>query len=460
MANSSTFDPHCFVPNIFNSKPLQPTVLIVTTTNWVPTARLAVGLASAGFTVEALCPAGHPIGQTQAARRTHSYHGLWPLRSLAGAIAAAKPDLVLPGDDLATRHLHELHGRPEMDSADVTGLRSLLEKSLGSPERFPVIHSRAAFMEVAREVGIRVPETATVETEEQVKDSVDRIGLPMVLKADGTSGGEGVRVARTASEAQLAFRKLQAPPLLARAFKRAVADHDRTLLRPSLLRRRPAISAQAFVAGHEATSTIVCWKGVVRASLHFEVLRKSHAAGHATVVRFIDHPEIPAAVEKIVRRIGLSGFCGFDFMLEAATGNAYLIEINPRATQVGHLTLGAGRDLPAALYGAVTGQLARVAPAMTDNPTIALFPHEWARDPQSEFLRTGYHDVPWGTPELLRACIRRSQKQSAWYARNEQQDEVPAATLSPSSSSASSSAPSSALKAPAGNKTAAGIAAR
>jgi carbamoylphosphate synthase large subunit len=134
-------------------------------------------------------------------------------------------------------------------------------------------------------------------------------------------------------------------------------------------------------------------------------------------VRWIDNSEISTAVDKIVRRMGLSGLCGFDFMLEAQTGNAYLIEINPRATQVGHLTLGAGRDLPAALYGAVTDSDARVKQAVTSNNTIALFPHEWARDPQSEFLRTGYHDVPWETPELVHACIRRSRKQSSWYGQ-------------------------------------------
>jgi hypothetical protein len=418
----------------------------VTTTNWVPTARLAVALACAGFRVEALCPPGHPVGQTHAASRTHSYQGLAPLGSLLRAIAAAKPDLLLPGDDLAARHLHELYRRRELDSTETATLRPLLESSLGSPESFPIVHSRAAFMELARAEGIRVPETGAVETEEQVKNSVERFGLPIVLKADGTSGGEGVRVVRTASDAQLAFRKLQSPPLLARAFKRALVDRDRTLLRPSLLRRRPAVSAQAFVAGREATSTIICWKGAVLASLHFEVLRKCHAAGHATVVRLIENAEISAAVESIVRRMRLSGFCGFDFMLEAKTGNAYLIEINPRATQVGHLTLGAGRDLPAALYGAVMGQPSRMAPAVTENPTIALFPHEWARDPQSEFLRTAYHDVPWDTPELIRACIRRSRKQSAWYSRSERQDAVHLA--------------SSALKAPAENKTAAGIAAR
>jgi hypothetical protein len=226
-----------------------------------------------------------------------------------------------------------------------------------------------------------------------------------------------------------------------------VVDRDKTLICPSLFRRRPALSAQAFVAGHEATSTIACWKGTVLASLHFEVLRKTHAAGHATVVRLLENAEISSAVEKIVRRMGISGFCGFDFMLEASTGNAYLIEINPRVTQVGHLTLGAGRDLPAALYSAVTGQASRVTQAMTDNRTIALFPHEWARDPQSEFLRTAYHDIPWDTPELVHACIRRSRKQSSWYSRGEGSTEASALESPP-------------LPAPAENNTAAGIAAR
>ncbi len=390
----------------------------------MPTARLSVALANAGFRVEALCPPAHPVTQTSAASRVHSYHGLEPLRSLLRAIAAAKPDLVLPGDDLAARHLHELYRRREQDSSRAAALGPLIERSVGSPQYFPIVHSRAAFMELARQEGIRVPETEIIETSEDIKNWVERVGVPTVVKADGTSGGEGVRMIRTAAEAPHAFRKLQAPPLLARALKRALLDRDQTLIWPSLSRRQPAISVQAFVAGHEATSTIVCWKGAVLASLHFEVLRKCHAAGHATVVRLIENTEISTAVERIVRRMGLSGFCGFDFMLEESTGNAYLIEINPRATQVGHITLGAGRDLPAALYGAVTGQAITSAPAVTENPTIALFPHEWARDPQSEFLRTGYHDVPWDTPELVQACIRRSRKQSKWYSRGNHNQEV------------------------------------
>jgi len=279
-------------------------------------------------------------------------------------------------------------------------------------------------MELAREEGIRVPTTGVIKTDEEISNWIEPVGLPAVLKADGTSGGEGVRMVRTAAEAQRAFRKLQAPPLLARALKRAVFNQDRTLIWPSLLRHRQTVNAQAFVAGHEATSTIVCWKGTVLASLHFEVLRKCKAAGHATAVRLIEHDEMSTAIEKVVLRMGLSGVCGFDFMLEASTGNAYLIEMNPRATQVGHITLGGGRDLPAALYGAVTGHPSRVTPAVTESDTIALFPHEWARDPRSEFLRTAYHDVPWDTPELVHFCIHRSRKQSKWYSRADRSHEI------------------------------------
>ena len=242
------------------------------------------------------------------------------------------------------------------------------------------------------------------------------MGLPVVLKANGTSGGDGVRIAHTLTDAERFFEDLQAPPLLARAAKRALVDHDKTLVWPSILRRRPVVNAQAFVAGREATSAVVCWKGVVLASLHFEVINKVSSAGHATVVRLIENAEMSAAAEKMVRRLNLSGVHGFDFMLEEQTGNAYLIELNPRATQVWTPGAWAGRDIPAALYAVLSGKDVQPAPIVTEKETIALFPQEWIRDPESAFLRSAYHDVPWEEPELIRDCVNNRHKQSSWYS--------------------------------------------
>ncbi|MGC2057384.1 MAG: ATP-grasp domain-containing protein [Candidatus Sulfotelmatobacter sp.] len=394
-----------------------PTVLVATTSRWFPTARLAMALASNGCVVEMLCPAGHPITKTMAANKIYRYHGLAPLRSFAAAISNARPDLIIPGDDLATRQLHRLYDLEQKRDRSGSSICRLIERSLGPAESFPVAYTRSAFIDLARQEGIRVPATKAIANLDELKDWIIRNGFPVVLKADGTSGGDGVRIVRTLEEAERAFSSLQAPPRLLRAAKRAMIDHDVTLVGPALLRRRFEMNAQAFVEGREATSAVACWRGTVLAALHFEVIKKRSAAGPATVVRWIENTDIATAAEKMVRRLNLSGVHGFDFMLEERTGKTYLIEMNPRATQVGHLALGPGRDIPAALYAALSGTVRQSAPAVTENDTIALFPQEWIRNPESAFLQSAYHDIPWEAPEFVRDCVSNQRKQSAWYSR-------------------------------------------
>ena len=396
---------------------MKPTVLIATTTRWIPTARLAVSLANAGFVIDAVCPSKHPLANTDAIRQTYSYRGLDPLTSFADAISAANPDLIVPGDDRATQHLHLLyvHERRKGDSGKP--ICALIERSLGASENFPVLYARTKFIQSAQEQRVRVPKTEIIRDHADLKRWIAQTDLPMVLKADGTSGGDGVRIVHTFDDAKRALRSLQSPPLVARAVKRALIDQDRTLVWPSLLRRRSVVNAQTFVAGREATTSVACWKGEVLASVHFEVINKTVPSGPASVLRSIDNAEMSAAAEKMARRLNLSGLHGFDFMLETQTGNAYLIEINPRLTQVAHLTLGQGRDIPAALFSVISGQPVSPSAKVTEENTIALFPQEWIRDPASPFLQSAYHDVPWDKPELIRACVRSRRKQAAWYSQ-------------------------------------------
>jgi hypothetical protein len=396
---------------------VKPTVLVATTARWFPTTRLAMALAKAGFAVEAVCPSGHTLARTGAVARVHTYRAFTPLASFANAITAAIPDLIIPADDLAARHLHQLYNQKRNNGKAGTQICELIERSLGAPECFETVYARTAFIRIAQEEGIRAPKTEIITDRHDLAKWIAQMGFPTVLKANGTSGGDGVKVVNTVEEAEHTFRKLQVPPLMARAIKRAVVDKDPTLVWPSLFRRRFVVNAQAFVAGREATSTIACWKGRVLASLHFEVLKKARSTGHATVLRLIEHPELSDAAEKIARRLKLSGLHGLDFMLEAHTGSAHLIEINPRTTQVGHLALGLERDLPVALYAALTGKDVDPTPKVTENQTIALFPQEWARDPKSEFLQSAYHDVPWEEPELIRSCVRKA-KQTAQPSRS------------------------------------------
>jgi len=398
---------------------VKPIVLVAVTSRWFPMARLAMALARAGFTVKAVCPSGHPLSKIGAAKDIYAYRGLAPIDAFANSIAAAKPDFIIPGDDLATRHLHSIHSS-ECTSKAGSGVCGLIERSLGSPEGFPVVAERSKTIELAREAGVRVPKTEVIANLEGLRGWIAETGLPAVLKADGSSGGDGVRIVRTRKEAEYAFRSLSLPPLWMRAMKRALVNRDTTLVWPSILRRRPTVNVQHFVPGREATSTVVCWKGRVLAALHCEVLKKTEPLGPATVLRFIEDNEMLAAIQKIALRLKLSGVHGFDFIREDQTGKIYLIEMNPRATQVGHLTLGPGRDLPAALYATITGEGVRLAPIVTDKDIVALFPQEWLRDSSSPYLRSAYHDVPWEEAELVRAGIRSRRPGITRYAANQE----------------------------------------
>ena len=414
---------------------MKPKVLVATTFRWYPTARLAMALAAAGFTVDMVCPRRHPLTTTRAVRRIYRFNGLAPSHSLRAAIADARPDLIVPGDDATTRHLHRLYDQERRDGIAESSTCALIERSLGAAESFPISYARAAFMELAEQESIRIPKTGVIENFDDFKNWMIRNGFPAVLKANGTSGGDGVRIVRTVDEAERAFRSLQAPPRVLRAVKHALLDDDMTLISPALRREKFVVNAQAFVEGKEATSAVACWNGKILAALHFEVINKTGSTGHATVVRLIENSEMAAAAEKIVRRLDLSGVHGFDFMLEKQTGNAFLIEINPRATQVGHLALGIGRDIPAALYAAVSGGEVQPAPRVTEKDTIALFPQEWIRDPESAFLRSAYHDVPWEETELVHDCVDNRQKQSAWYSRA-QKKQAPSVVSSQNQASA------------------------
>ncbi len=395
---------------------MKPIVFLISTTPWISPARLAMALAKAGCTVRAICPAPHPLRATSVVDQISEYRGLAPLPSILRALSKAVPDLVIPTDDLSARHLHEIYFQEKQGGKAGDSTCALIERSLGAPANFPLLFERTTILNLAQAEGVRVPKIQVVENISDLNAWISNSGFPIILKANGTTGGVGVRVVRNLEEAQRALGRLQAPVLLARAAKRALLDSDLTLIWPSIQRKRFVVNAQVFVAGREATSIMVCDRGKVLAALNFEVIQEQYAGGPATVLKLIENSDMVFAAEKMASRLQLSGLHGLDFMLEGETGHAHLIELNPRATQVGHLLLGPGRDLPAAVVAMITGERIQAAPRITEKDCIALFPQEWRRDPASTYLQSSFHDVPWEEPGLIHLCIKESQKEYPWFS--------------------------------------------
>ncbi|HEV2561689.1 MAG TPA: hypothetical protein VGT78_06070 [Rhizomicrobium sp.] len=384
-------------------------VLLAATVCWPTTARIAGGLAQLGCHVDAFCPSGAPVHESRFVNLRHAYNALSPLTSLRDALSISRPDLIIPCDDRAVQHVLRLR-ETEPQSAQA----KLVGDSLGAPENYPAMISRASFMKEARALGISVPETISLMKESQIEPALAKIGLPAVLKVDGSWGGDGVAIVHTRAEAIAAWRKLSRPlsPLrsLARTLRRGDVHHFLAAIKPV----QPIISIQQFIAGEPATTALSAWNGNVSGTIHMDVVVSQGVTGPASVLRRVECAEMEGAARAVARRFALSGLHGLDFIRDA-NGRAHLLEINPRATQTSYLALGHGHDLLAGLVASASGQ--RHAPRMptTTNNLIALFPQEWARDSASPYLKSAYHDIPWEDPGLLRACIATARPRGRRY---------------------------------------------
>lgn len=420
LSNEMLLQPHPapVPPSVLATMAAPRTVLLTSTSWWAFTARMAMRFAALGWRVEAVCPPGHPLRKTGAVDRVHDYPALRPLAALQAAIASTRPDFIVPCDDRSVMHLHDLHARLRKSATSPAHeAAALIAHSLGRVDSFPITERRSDLIRVAREEGLSAPETRVVESEAALHEALEELGLPAVLKVDGSWGGLSTVVVSTAAQAEQARRLLARPLNAIRAIKRLLCDRDPYHLLPWLAGSVPRVNVQAYVPGRPANTIAACWNGEVLACIHAEVLSLHRTIGPSTVVRVIDHPEMARTTERLTRRLGLSGFYGFDFMLNDATGSAHLIEMNPRSTPLCHFALGAGSDPIAALTARLSGTPLPMTAPVTGNPVIAFFPQAWLSDPESNFLRSGYHDVPWEDPALVKELLRQPYPDRGLLAR-------------------------------------------
>lgn len=393
-----------------------PRILISTTLHWPIAARLAIAFANLGCSVEALCPSAHQLLKIRAVRKCYTYSVFRPLASLHRALRNSRPDLVIPCDDKAALNMHRFY--ESLDDADFTSdARTIIERSLGTPAACTLATVRAPLLALAGQIGVRVPKTDVIHSPGELSAWLVRRGFPAVIKIDNSCGGQGVSVVRTHEEALRAYQSCHMHNSMLNTSRRFLLERDSSAILDWLHPARPVVNVQDFIAGSPANRAVACWRGEVLAGISVQALRTQHATGPATVVQVVQIPEMQDAAERLAQRLGLSGLWGLDFILESKTGAAYLIEMNPRATPICHLSLGLGRDLPAALYARLTDSAPIAAPATLSNDIIALFPGEWQRNAASPYLRSAFHDVPWQEPALVRDGIDRPWPERGFLTR-------------------------------------------
>ena len=378
----------------------QPAVFLCATLWWPTSARLAMAFLNSGCRVSGICPSGHPLRVVDGVDSIYPYRASNSIGSLRAALRAAKPDLIVPCDDGAVWQLHALHAaEPEF--------RALIERSLGTGEAYATLDSRILTLQVASELGIRVPPSQAITSLSEL--SAPDLEWPAVLKIDGTWGGDGVVQVDSPSHAIEVLPTLFGARRTAIALKQFLVNRHPVALWLWRRRHGSVATLQKFIRGRQATTMFACWQGEVLATVVLGVCATLGPAGAATILQLERNDEIELASRRLARRLNLSGFHGLDFILEEGTEIPYLIEMNPRATQLGHLNMSAKGNLADALAAKLTNRTLSAAAnrRRVQSDTIALFPHAWKTDPGNEALSTGFHDVPWDQPRLVEELLKK-----------------------------------------------------
>ncbi|MBW4024281.1 MAG: ATP-grasp domain-containing protein [Proteobacteria bacterium] len=379
--------------------------------------RLPATLAAHGVGCAILAPPGFYCTASRAIQRHFRlppHCGMWLgitfLRPLLESAAREwQADLIIPLDDVAARCLRGLVSTPATSAA----LRAVLQTSLGAPSGYADSCSRSGLMQLAERLGVRVPRfTVTPDPAKRLEQAASW-GYPVVLKVEHTCGGHGVTIATTPEQLAASVAAAAGAPLWLRMKHRLRNRVWRLTGREETAKAPPLV--QSFVQGVPAMRTVSAWQGAVLDGISF-VADKTHPAptGPSTIVRHVENDEMADSARRLVAALGCSGFVSFDFMLNEATGEAALIEMNPRPIGTTHLAALFGHDACVPLLARLTGgRFAEHVAAAAHPQQVALFPKEIERDRRDlgRLCSPGiYHDMPIDQPRIMALYLRRLQK--------------------------------------------------
>lgn len=335
----------------------RPKVLIVGLHGkYLGTARLPASLKKAGADVTIVCVERSYLAATRHADRIvvlPQKHVWWRphgnLLQTLRLIATGDFDLLIPMDEAS---MYDLHGLRSRLGSMLPLMPAKAKKSIGRslPAKFSVAVSRWSNQRLAQELGIRCPAAGRAASLQELRSFTGLRGFPVVLKAEGTTAGNGVRICRTEADAEMAWNELRAT------------------------KGGKTIVVQSYIDGVPAMRAICALEGQVLDGISAIKAECNPApTGPSSTIHITHCEEMVTAAQKLAAALGLSGFAGLDLMIEHGTGNAYWIELNPRPTPICHLG-----SLSSRLVEALGGESCSAAD-MPEGLKIALYPQEWLR---------------------------------------------------------------------------------
>lgn len=266
--------------------------------------------------------------------------------------------------------------------------------ALPDPKHLELARDKARTTRFAASHGELVPQTYYPETMAAVEQLAPTLPYPVVVKLPRGTASLGVFVVHSAAEVIDTFGRYGRPE------------------------NWPFI--QEFVAGDIADVAAVCDHGEMVTYFSFYAQLEHLVGGTPPYVRSLADPALVDMAGRLVRQLGWHGAIDFDFV-RAASGEYYLLEINPRFSGTTNFAYKLGIDLPRSYLDVALGRPAHSHQRSYRDGWLfrTVFPAEvdwWRQDKArraATVLRAGLRrrtrsNIYWRDWRLIRAQAREA----------------------------------------------------
>jgi biotin carboxylase len=187
------------------------------------------------------------------------------------------------------------------------------------------LHCKVQLADLAREVGIDTPEIFVPRSTAEAKELIATVELPIVVKMQQTSGAAGLRLVNDRKQLEKQYFDVVRVNSL---------DEDNL---PML---------QQMIEGPTTCTLELCNRGSVVGEVMYQGVRTMPRDGGTTVLReSMSDPACSEAAAKLIKHLDFHGLCGFDFVMDRATGRPYLVDGNCRITPAISMAFHGGCDM-------------------------------------------------------------------------------------------------------------------
>ncbi|MCP4678470.1 MAG: ATP-grasp domain-containing protein, partial [Deltaproteobacteria bacterium] len=241
-----------------------------------------------------------------------------------------------------------------------------IKMALTSYENMALTHNKGRLPGLARELGVRIPETFQYQSLEEMDEASGKLDYPVFLKMREGASGVGLEKVGSTAQLQASFREF------VKGYELEPVDY-------------PLV--QQFVEGDDYCVTVLFQEGRCVGKMTYRNIRAfPRVTGAGSLRETVKLEEAEAEAVRLLEHLNWHGIAELDFR-KTETGPSYLIEINPRFFGGLPQALAANVDYPFLYFQVAAGQTINATPEVdydkrTETPITGLLAtlEEIARD--------------------------------------------------------------------------------